>query len=162
MLKPHSIFCRKCSNKRPMTCFFFSSDKIEEFIDENKALIKRMYGSFMTPVGNRVRRSPSGVPDLHEGDSYFRHVRQATNTALPDPQSVNNTGRFVLCSFVFLLRSVPRGKWGKNGTPLLRITSYLINLKFGIVMEIWQYDNLVLRDILVIQPFIRRKKFFNG
>lgn len=87
--------------KGQLPVFLFSSDKIEEFIDENKALIKRMYGSFMTPVGNRVRRSPSGVPDLHEGDSYFRHVRQATNTALPDPQSVNNTGRFVLCSFVF-------------------------------------------------------------
>lgn len=71
-------------------------DKIENFIDENKALIKRMYGSFTTPAGNRVRRAP-GVPDMHDatGDSYFRHARQASNTRLPDAQAVNNTGRLV-------------------------------------------------------------------
>lgn len=73
---------------------FNSRDKIENFIDENKALIKRMYGSFTIPGGNRVRRAP-GVPDVHSGDSYFRHVRQASNTNLPNPQSVNSTGRYV-------------------------------------------------------------------
>lgn len=71
-----------------------SRDKIENFIDENKALIKRMYGSFTVPGGNRVRRAP-GVPDVHSGDSYFRHVRQASNTNLPNPQNVNSTGRYV-------------------------------------------------------------------
>lgn len=85
------LYCPTAGNTYPL-------DKIENFIDENKALIKRMYGSFTTPAGNRVRRAP-GVPDMHDatGDSYFRHVRQAANTQLPDPQSVNNTGRVDAC-----------------------------------------------------------------
>ncbi|CAB3233988.1 unnamed protein product [Arctia plantaginis] len=85
------LYCPTAGNTYPL-------DKIENFIDENKALIKRMYGSFTTPAGNRVRRAP-GVPDMHDatGDSYFRHVRQASNTKLPDPQSVNNTGRVDAC-----------------------------------------------------------------
>lgn len=64
-----------------------------------------MYGSFTTPAGNRVRRAP-GVPDMHDatGDSYFRHVRQAGNTALPDAQAVNNTGRWVLKNIFKLLK----------------------------------------------------------
>ncbi|CAH1639090.1 unnamed protein product [Spodoptera littoralis] len=85
------LYCPTAGNTYPL-------DKIENFIDENKALIKRMYGSFTTPAGNRVRRAP-GVPDMHDatGDSYFRHARQATNTRLPDAQSVNNTGRVDAC-----------------------------------------------------------------
>lgn len=87
----------KCAGKRlrpdltNVLLFIISRDKIETFIDENKALIKRMYGSFNTPGGNRVRRAP----DMHDasGDSYFRHVRQASNTNLPDPQAINSTGR---------------------------------------------------------------------
>lgn len=31
-----------------MLIFFFSSEKIEMFIDENKALIKRMFGDYTT------------------------------------------------------------------------------------------------------------------
>ncbi|XP_021194508.2 protein spaetzle 3 [Helicoverpa armigera] len=85
------LYCPTAGNTYPL-------DKIENFIDENKALIKRMYGSFTTPAGNRVRRAP-GVPDMHDatGDSYFRHVRQASNTKLPDAQAVNNTGRVDAC-----------------------------------------------------------------
>ncbi|XP_026724818.1 protein spaetzle 3 [Trichoplusia ni] len=85
------LYCPTAGNTYPL-------DKIENFIDENKALIKRMYGSFTTPAGNRVRRAP-GVPDMHDatGDSYFRHVRQAANTPLPDAQAVNNTGRVDAC-----------------------------------------------------------------
>ncbi|KAJ2945554.1 hypothetical protein O0L34_g374 [Tuta absoluta] len=83
------LYCPTAGNTYPL-------DKIENFIDENKALIKRMYGSFATPGGGRVRRAP-GVPDLHSGDSYFRHVRQAGSPNLPDPQSVNSTGRVDAC-----------------------------------------------------------------
>ncbi|XP_047535622.1 protein spaetzle 3 [Vanessa atalanta] len=82
------LYCPTAGNTYPI-------DKIETFIDENKALIKRMYGSFTIPGGNRVRRAP-GVPDMHSGDSYFRHVRQ-TKPKLPDTQSVNNTGRIDAC-----------------------------------------------------------------
>lgn len=88
----YQLYCPTAGNTYP-------SDKIETFIDENKALIKRMYGSFETPGGNRVRRAP-GVPDINSGDSYFRHVRQANgnrNTRLPDPQTVNSTGRVDAC-----------------------------------------------------------------
>ncbi|CAH2043486.1 unnamed protein product, partial [Iphiclides podalirius] len=82
------LYCPTAGNTYPI-------DKIEMFIDENKALIKRMYGSFSIPGGGRVRRAP-GVPDMHSGDSYFRHVRQASKSALPDPQ-VNSTGRVDAC-----------------------------------------------------------------
>ncbi|XP_028161688.1 protein spaetzle 3 [Ostrinia furnacalis] len=85
----YQLYCPTAGNTYPL-------DKIENFIDENKALIKRMYGSFATPGGNRVRRAP-GVPDMHTGDSYFRHARQASNTQLPDAQSVNSTGRVDAC-----------------------------------------------------------------
>ncbi|CAG4951702.1 protein spaetzle 3 [Colias croceus] len=88
------LYCPTAGNTYPL-------DKIETFIDENKALIKRMYGSFTMPGGSRVRRAP-GVPDMHagmdshSGDSYFRHVRQA-KPPLPDAQSVNSTGRIDAC-----------------------------------------------------------------
>ncbi|XP_032519122.1 protein spaetzle 3 [Danaus plexippus] len=82
------LYCPTAGNTYPL-------DKIETFIDENKALIKRMYGSFTVPGGTRVRRAP-GVPDMHSGDSYFRHIRQ-TKPKLPDTQSVNNTGRIDAC-----------------------------------------------------------------
>ncbi|CAH0400831.1 unnamed protein product [Chilo suppressalis] len=85
----YQLYCPTAGNTYPL-------DKIENFIDENKALIKRMYGSFTTPGGSRVRRAP-GVPDLEPGDSYFRHTRQATNTPpLPDAQG-NSTGRIDAC-----------------------------------------------------------------
>ncbi|XP_039756531.1 protein spaetzle 3 [Pararge aegeria] len=83
------LYCPTAGNTYPL-------DKIETFIDENKALIKRMYGSFTIPGGNRVRRAP-GVPDMHSGDSYFRHVRQAAKPPLPDTQSINSTGRIDAC-----------------------------------------------------------------
>lgn len=76
------------------------SDKIDNFIDENKALVKRMYGTFQTgqdAVFRRRKRDASedvldGGPNLehffeHEspegggGDSFFnkiRHARQST------------------------------------------------------------------------------------
>lgn len=82
-----------------------SSERIEEFIDDNKALMRRMYGDFLTlkKSVNRRRRDTMdydgvpGVPDVtapyedivnlstdyeaHVGDSYFskwRARRQAT------------------------------------------------------------------------------------
>ncbi|CAG5020583.1 unnamed protein product [Parnassius apollo] len=84
----YQLYCPTAGNTYP-------TDKIEMFIDENKALIRRMYGSFSIPGGGRVRRAP-GVPDMHSGDSYFRHVRQTSNSKLPDPQ-VNSTGRIDAC-----------------------------------------------------------------
>ncbi|CAH4030091.1 unnamed protein product [Pieris brassicae] len=90
------LYCPTAGNTYPL-------DKIETFIDENKALIKRMYGSFAMPSGARVRRAPgvpdmhAGIPDTHSGDSYFRrHVRQA-KPKLPDAQAVNSTGRIDAC-----------------------------------------------------------------
>ncbi|CAK1555840.1 unnamed protein product [Leptosia nina] len=90
------LYCPTAGNTYPL-------DKIETFIDENKALIKRMYGSFTMPGGSRVRRAPgvpdmhAGIPDSHSGDSYFRrHVRQA-KPKLPDAQAVNSTGRVDAC-----------------------------------------------------------------
>ncbi|XP_012550687.1 protein spaetzle 3 [Bombyx mori] len=87
----YQLYCPTAGNSYPL-------EQIETFIDENKALIKRMYGSFSTPPGSRVKRAP-GVPDMHDasGDSYFRHARQASNTQLPDAQAVNSTGRVDAC-----------------------------------------------------------------
>ncbi|KAJ0174710.1 hypothetical protein K1T71_009818 [Dendrolimus kikuchii] len=87
----YQLYCPTAGNSYPL-------EQIETFIDENKALIKRMYGSFNTPAGSRVKRAP-GVPDIHDatGESYFRKVRQASNTQLPDAQAVNSTGRVDAC-----------------------------------------------------------------
>ncbi|KAG6448876.1 protein spaetzle 3 [Manduca sexta] len=87
----YQLYCPTAGNSYPL-------EQIETFIDENKALIKRMYGSFNTPAGSRVKRAP-GVPDMHDasGDSFFRHARQAANTPLPDAQAVNSTGRVDAC-----------------------------------------------------------------
>lgn len=88
----HQLFCPTAGNQYP-------SDKIERFIDDNKALMRRMYGDFeMTDGGppettkrkrdtNSTRINYPGVPDvfgppdplntdeLHHGDSYFAKVR---------------------------------------------------------------------------------------
>lgn len=69
-----------------------SRDRIELFIDENKALMKRMYGEFdmgspeYGPGRKRKRSTKPGVPDLHfdpgpdpggktGGESFFSHIR---------------------------------------------------------------------------------------
>lgn len=76
------------------------SERIERFIDENKALMKRMYGEFeMSPEssehGHRTRRKsretrkhdiPDGGPrgrteqnsdQLESGEGYYRNSRQS-------------------------------------------------------------------------------------
>lgn len=85
-------------------------DRIEEFIDENKALMRRMYGDFRStqfrepPQATRRKRDTKndfdnlpGVPDITAqfneklnlysddetvvgGDSYFGHLRQKRQT----------------------------------------------------------------------------------
>ncbi|ENN77933.1 hypothetical protein YQE_05610, partial [Dendroctonus ponderosae] len=68
-IKRHQqLFCPTAGNSYPL-------DRIELFIDENKALMKRMYGEFIMPEfeddgsysgGTKQKRSVKpGVPDLH-------------------------------------------------------------------------------------------------
>ena len=66
--------------------FFLSRDPIEKFIDENKALIRRMYGEFQTPApggstssananggnGNSKRSVRHSSPSSHHQQSHFR------------------------------------------------------------------------------------------
>ncbi len=66
--------------------FFLSRDPIEKFIDENKALIRRMYGEFQTPApggstssananggnNNNSKRSVRHSPSSHHQQSHFR------------------------------------------------------------------------------------------
>ncbi|XP_050081697.1 protein spaetzle 3 [Anopheles aquasalis] len=96
--KYHQLFCPTAGNTYP-------SDKIEMFIDENKALMKRMYGDFemasrfpSSPSGRKRKRSATGEEDRAEdeftllpelmdlygdpggpvrlgGDSYFSKLR---------------------------------------------------------------------------------------
>uniref|UniRef100_A0A182PLP9 Spaetzle domain-containing protein n=1 Tax=Anopheles epiroticus TaxID=199890 RepID=A0A182PLP9_9DIPT len=65
--KYHQLFCPTAGNTYP-------SDKIEMFIDENKALMKRMYGDFemasrlpMAPGRKRKRSAPG---DPYDGDDF--------------------------------------------------------------------------------------------
>lgn len=75
----HQLFCPTAGTSYPLS-------RIELFIDENKALMKRMYGDFTMSGeyggggGGRGRRSAQpGVPDLHfEPGPHPRVARQAT------------------------------------------------------------------------------------
>lgn len=67
--------------------FFYFRDRIELFIDENKALMKRMYGEFIMPeieegpyppATKQKRSVKPGVPDVHfdpGSDSEIPHKR---------------------------------------------------------------------------------------
>ncbi|KAJ8944443.1 hypothetical protein NQ318_002140 [Aromia moschata] len=64
--KNQQLYCPTAGNSYPL-------DRIELFIDENKALMKRMYGEFdmpdytsqAGPGAKRKRSTKPGVPDLH-------------------------------------------------------------------------------------------------
>ncbi|XP_053672565.1 protein spaetzle 3 [Anopheles nili] len=69
--KYHQLFCPSAGNTYP-------SDKIEMFIDENKALMKRMYGDFemasrfpTSPGRKRKRSASGGGPYDGEDDDDF-------------------------------------------------------------------------------------------
>uniref|UniRef100_A0A182MB17 Uncharacterized protein n=1 Tax=Anopheles culicifacies TaxID=139723 RepID=A0A182MB17_9DIPT len=68
--KYHQLFCPTAGNTYP-------SDKIEMFIDENKALMKRMYGDFemasrfpSTSPGRKRKRSVPGTDPYGEDDEF--------------------------------------------------------------------------------------------
>ncbi|CAG9863216.1 unnamed protein product [Phyllotreta striolata] len=73
IIRDLQLYCPTAGNSYPL-------DRIESFIDENKALMKRMYGEFDMPYyddsygqegsygpgeGRRKRSAKPGVPDLH-------------------------------------------------------------------------------------------------
>lgn len=96
-------------------------ERIERFIDENKALMKRMYGDFeMTSApkepGHRTRRRrksreaskhdiPDGGPSFQDelepmieadGDSFFANIRTARHPRQsPGKNRNNDSGRYV-------------------------------------------------------------------
>lgn len=102
------------------TYFLIHRDRIEDFIDENKALMRRMYGDFqMTteygpPLQNSNKRKreasniehPPGVPDIlaslddlprpnvgtSSGESYFSKWR-STRQTIPKPTNNRNQGQ---------------------------------------------------------------------
>lgn len=78
----------------------FYRERIEKFIDDNKALMRRMYGEFESstvdygpPSGNQRRtkrtRPPQPIPSY--GDSYFSKILTKRQTLPKIPQS--DTGR---------------------------------------------------------------------
>lgn len=99
----------------------FFSERIERFIDENKALMKRMYGDFEMSPGHRTRTRrkkressskqdlPDGGPNLRkeeddfepeieaDGDSFF-----GSDTKKRDPRQSfgknrnNDSGRYII------------------------------------------------------------------
>lgn len=112
-IKRHqALFCPKAGNSYPL-------DRIELFIDENKALMKRMYGEFdMGPPSDeyvgpppssnkkRKRSTKPGVPDLHfdpgaahsermTHDSFFGKVRNARQNFRTNQSS--ESGRVDAC-----------------------------------------------------------------
>ncbi|XP_044253648.1 protein spaetzle 3 [Tribolium madens] len=107
-IKRHQqLFCPTAGNSYPL-------DRIELFIDENKALMKRMYGEFdmgspggeYGPGRKRKRSTKPGVPDLHfdpgpdpggkpGGDSFFSQIRN-TRQNFRNNQS-SESGRIDAC-----------------------------------------------------------------
>ena len=118
--KYHQLFCPTAGNSYPI-------ERIERFIDENKALMKRMYGDFeMTSgygsstreSGHRTRRRrksrevvkhdiPDGGPSFHrkseptieaDGDSFFANIRKTRNPRQSPGKNRNNeSGRVDAC-----------------------------------------------------------------
>lgn len=97
--KYQQLFCPTAGNAYPL-------DKIEYFIDENKALMKRMFGEFnMSPdidpglAARKYKRSMPGVPDLHSPpgpDSEFLEKLRTPRQALP-PEPTNSSGLVDAC-----------------------------------------------------------------
>lgn len=117
--KYHQLFCPTAGNTYPI-------ERIERFIDENKALMKRMYGDFEmssgygSPTrepGHRTRRKrksreakehdiPDGGPSFHDklhpeikpdDDSFFANVRSIRNPRQSSGKNRNNSGRVDAC-----------------------------------------------------------------
>lgn len=110
----HQLFCPTAGNSYPI-------DRIELFIDENKALIRRMFGEFQLtteygPPGQEVyetdrrRRSGGGLGGSvggttgftgGGGSSYFNKARAARQAAgglrAPTTNSTSDTGRVDAC-----------------------------------------------------------------
>ncbi|XP_015591781.1 protein spaetzle 3 [Cephus cinctus] len=111
----HQLFCPTAGNTYPI-------DRIERFIDENKALMKRMYGDFemsteygpptREPAGHRRKRSsaahdlPDGGPNIDndkkldpemdaDGDSFFSKARN-TRQSFGNNKS-SESGRIDAC-----------------------------------------------------------------
>ncbi|XP_053610586.1 protein spaetzle 3 [Plodia interpunctella] len=121
----YQLYCPTAGSAYPL-------DKIESFIDENKALIKRMYGTFTTPGGNRVRRAP-GTPDLHHGDSFFRHVRQTNAPTPPDARAGNSTDRVDACESK---TTITTPYWAMNSATKLRAIVNTMHFEQAIHQEI--------------------------
>ncbi|XP_012272911.1 protein spaetzle 3 [Orussus abietinus] len=103
----HQLFCPTAGNTYPI-------ERIERFIDENKALMRRMYGDFemsegeppppRDPGASRRRRDSSSGPSKHDlpdggpgsgrghqgsGDSYFGHGRSTRQAHGSGPTPAN-------------------------------------------------------------------------
>ncbi|KAF7284149.1 hypothetical protein GWI33_022506 [Rhynchophorus ferrugineus] len=110
-IKRHQqLYCPTAGNSYPL-------DRIELFIDENKALMKRMYGEFDMPEyepanygpGNKRKRSVKpGVPDVHfdpgpdienssEQTSKKRFIRQNFKNMNFSNNKSNDSGRIDAC-----------------------------------------------------------------
>ncbi|XP_034934726.1 protein spaetzle 3 [Chelonus insularis] len=115
--KYHQLFCPTAGKTYPI-------ERIELFIDENKALMKRMYGDFemdkdhgpetSSSPRRRKRRSfddydfPDGGPSLRRdplkpgtvegGDSFFSQIRNTRQAPKNVPKNTpNDTGRVDVC-----------------------------------------------------------------
>ncbi|XP_044760678.1 protein spaetzle 3 [Coccinella septempunctata] len=104
LVRNFQLFCPRAGNTYPL-------DRIELFIDENKALMKRMYGEFDMgiypngPTGNKKKRSAKpGVPDLHfdpgpeplrGGESFLGKIRAPRQTFRNNQSS--ETGKVDAC-----------------------------------------------------------------
>lgn len=118
--KYHQLFCPTAGNTYPI-------ERIERFIDENKALMKRMYGDFEMSSGygsptreaghHRTRRRrksreavkhdiPDGGPNFRDelnpeieanGDSFFANVRKTRNPRQSPGKNHKDSGRIDAC-----------------------------------------------------------------
>ncbi|KAK7085808.1 hypothetical protein SK128_003913, partial [Halocaridina rubra] len=108
----NQLFCRAAGTSYP-------SDKIEKFIDDNKALMRRMYGEFLDNIEffqqasqsqgrvfsrqGRSAESFDDVPNIFtesyhsddpRGESFFKHIRSRRQTTPPGSANPNNSDRY--------------------------------------------------------------------
>ncbi|XP_003701081.1 spaetzle domain-containing protein 3 [Megachile rotundata] len=117
--KYHQLFCPTAGNTYPI-------ERIERFIDENKALMKRMYGDFEMNSGygsssrepghrtlkrRKTREAtnhdiPDGGPRFQDdldveiqanGESFFGNVRRTRNPRQSSEKNRNDSGRIDAC-----------------------------------------------------------------
>nr|CAD7203989.1 unnamed protein product [Timema douglasi] len=155
--------------RAPVYIFQDIRERIELFIDENKALMKRMYGEFQmsTEYGppresrrTNKREAPSlpGVPDLHgppvvdpatdkqSGESYFSKLRQTRQSSSFRNNQSSESGRVDACESKV---EIVTPYWASNSAGKIRAIVNTQHFEQAIHQEVCSYQLVQFCNLLV-------------